>query len=299
MIFNFTPTTIPSNASAARFWSQVFCFPSISMVFWNTSRKFKSPNASTDAERKVHRRPKLLAARIRPQSTVIARRSTHQDCCTHQTKPVQRSDGILDRHGCKSKRAHNSCFVSPYKSSRPATALPGQLSYYSEAYQKCLPVPPVFKRQPWVIRVRAYKNGTISAPVRVAASTMRMLLLQCTVKLNLNMAARRVFLEDGTEALEPKDMPHDSDVYISSGEPFLDPCKRIKEHLLLMENVTWSMDGLVLPIDAKRGKTKPALSKRMKELSRKPESGMLVFRNGTGEDGCEIFEAQNGMQKKK
>lgn len=42
------------------------------------------------------------------------------------------------------------------------------------------------------------------------------------------MAAQRVFLADGTEALEPKNIPHDADVYISTGKPFLDPFKKIK-----------------------------------------------------------------------
>lgn len=42
------------------------------------------------------------------------------------------------------------------------------------------------------------------------------------------MAARRVFLADGTEALEPEDIPREADVYVSTGEPFLDPFKKIK-----------------------------------------------------------------------
>ena len=42
------------------------------------------------------------------------------------------------------------------------------------------------------------------------------------------MAARRVFLADGTEALKPEDIPHEADVYVSTGEPFLDPFKKIK-----------------------------------------------------------------------
>lgn len=42
------------------------------------------------------------------------------------------------------------------------------------------------------------------------------------------MAARRVFLADGTEALEPEDIPCEADVYVSTGEPFLDPFKKIK-----------------------------------------------------------------------
>ena len=42
------------------------------------------------------------------------------------------------------------------------------------------------------------------------------------------MAARRVFLADGTEALEPEDIPREAEVYVSTGEPFLDPFKKIK-----------------------------------------------------------------------
>lgn len=42
------------------------------------------------------------------------------------------------------------------------------------------------------------------------------------------MAARRVFLADGSEALRPEDIPHEADIYVSMGEPFLDPFKKIK-----------------------------------------------------------------------
>lgn len=44
--------------------------------------------------------------------------------------------------------------------------------------------------------------------------------------LILNMAAQWEFLADSTEALEPKDIPHDVDVYISTEETFLDPLKK-------------------------------------------------------------------------
>lgn len=42
------------------------------------------------------------------------------------------------------------------------------------------------------------------------------------------MAARRVFLADGKEALKPEDIPHEADIYVSTGEPFLNPLKKIK-----------------------------------------------------------------------
>ncbi|KAM6308969.1 LOW QUALITY PROTEIN: doublecortin domain-containing protein 1 [Aegotheles albertisi] len=59
------------------------------------------------------------------------------------------------------------------------------------------------------------------------------LLEECSEKLNLNMAAQ-VFLADSTEALEPKDIPHDADVYISTGETFLYPFKKIKVKRILV-----------------------------------------------------------------
>lgn len=37
-----------------------------------------------------------------------------------------------------------------------------------------------------------------------------------------------MFLADGTEALEPEDIPREADVYVSTGESFLDPFKKIK-----------------------------------------------------------------------
>lgn len=37
-----------------------------------------------------------------------------------------------------------------------------------------------------------------------------------------------MFLADGTEALEPEDIPCEADVYVSTGESFLDPFKKIK-----------------------------------------------------------------------
>ncbi|TKC39431.1 hypothetical protein EI555_008066, partial [Monodon monoceros] len=82
-----------------------------------------------------------------------------------------------------------------------------------------------YKLQPRVIRVTAYKNGSRTVFAKVTVPTIT---LECTEKLNLNMAARRVFLADGTEALEPEDIPCEADVYVSTGEPFLDPFKKIK-----------------------------------------------------------------------
>ncbi|KAH0620849.1 hypothetical protein JD844_021684 [Phrynosoma platyrhinos] len=66
------------------------------------------------------------------------------------------------------------------------------------------------------------RNRPVSVP------PVDLLLEECTEKLKLNMAARRVFLADGSEALDAIDIPHDADVYISTGEPFSNPFKKIK-----------------------------------------------------------------------
>ncbi|CAK7308775.1 Doublecortin domain-containing protein 1 [Vulpes lagopus] len=153
------------------------------------------------------------------------------------------------------------------------------------------------KLHPRVITVTAYKNGSRTVCAKVTVPTITLLLEECTEKLNLNMAARRVFLADGTEALKPEDIPHEADVYVSTGEPFLDPFKKIKDHLLLMKKVTWTMNGLMLPTDVKRQKTKPVLSVRMKKLSEKTSVRILFFKNGMGQDGHEITVGKETIKK--
>ncbi|KAK7815025.1 hypothetical protein U0070_024368 [Myodes glareolus] len=89
-----------------------------------------------------------------------------------------------------------------------------------------------YKLQPRVIRVTAYKNGSGTAFANIIAPTIALVLEACTHKLNLNMAARRVFLADGTEALKPEDIPHESNVYVSAEKPFVNPFKKIKEMMI-------------------------------------------------------------------
>ena len=54
------------------------------------------------------------------------------------------------------------------------------------------------------------------------------LLEQCTEKLELCGAARRVFLPGGNEVFMPQEIPRDAEVYISMGEPFKDPYRCTK-----------------------------------------------------------------------
>uniref|UniRef100_A0A8C3HCD3 Doublecortin domain-containing protein n=1 Tax=Chrysemys picta bellii TaxID=8478 RepID=A0A8C3HCD3_CHRPI len=219
-----------SNSRTAR--NIILCF---SPYF--SFRKFISPYAKTaikNTDRKQICRQPLFGPNIHLQSTVISRRSGLQDCSTHQTKSVQNSDRISDLGSYKSNSTNNFCLISLSKRNRPVSAPAGQLrctqfsSSRLQLAQKESEVPQVIKCQPRVIKVTAYKNGTRSIFAKIAVPSIKLLLEECTEKLNLNMAARRVFLADGTEALEPKDIPHDADIYISIGEPFLDPFKKIK-----------------------------------------------------------------------
>lgn len=69
------------------------------------------------------------------------------------------------------------------------------------------------------------------------------------------------------------------------------------DHLLLMKKVTWTMNGLMLPTDIKRQKTKPVLSVRMKKLSEKTSVRILFFKNGMGQDGHEITVGKETIKK--
>uniref|UniRef100_A0A8C4M3X3 DCDC1 second doublecortin-like domain-containing protein n=1 Tax=Equus asinus asinus TaxID=83772 RepID=A0A8C4M3X3_EQUAS len=238
--------------------------------------------------------------RVHPAA--VSEGSGCQDCSTHQTASGHSHDEVTDPHSCKSNSRDNSCFMSASKRNRPASAPAGQLrvaefSLKFQPAQNCHRLCQRHKPPPRVIRVTAYRNGSRAVCAKVTAPTITLLLEMCTEKLHLNMAARRVFLADGSEALRPEDIPHEADVYVSTGEPFLDPFKKIKDHLLLMKKVTWTMNGVMLPTDVKRQKTKPVLSIRMKKLTEKTSVRILFFKNGMGQDGHEITVEKETMRK--
>ncbi|XP_072841944.2 doublecortin domain-containing protein 1 isoform X1 [Pogona vitticeps] len=238
------------------------------------------------------------------QSSVVSRRSGLQDGSAHQTESVQRSDRISELVSYKSNTTNNFGLISPSKRNRPVSALPGQLRFQMfsspklHLAQKASEVPHIFRRQPQILRVTAYKNGIVNVFAKIAVPpSIKLLLEESTEKLKLNTAARRVFLADGTEALDARDIPHDADVYISTGEPFSNPFKKIKDHLLLMKNATWTLNGLAFPRGINRRKAKPVLSKRMKRLIKKASIRVLVFKNGTGQDGYEISVSPDQAEK--
>nr|XP_033784449.1 doublecortin domain-containing protein 1 isoform X2 [Geotrypetes seraphini] len=251
-------------------------------------KRLRSPYAKitiTNADGKHRLKPPCTGLHSHLQSAIVVRRSGFQDCSAHQTESVPSVDGTADPASTSSTRS-----VSNKK--RAVSAPAGQLRFSCKSH-----VAPVCKRQSWTIRVMAYKNGARGVFAKVAASTMKVLLEDCTEKLKLHRAAKRVFLADGTEALEPKDIPHDADIYVSTGEPFLDPFKNIKAHLLLMKKATWSINGLVLPTDIKRRKAKSILSHHIKKLTEKSTVRILVFKNGTGQEACEMVAEKDQMEK--
>ncbi|XP_053139020.1 doublecortin domain-containing protein 1 isoform X3 [Hemicordylus capensis] len=211
------------------------------------------------------------------------------------------SDYVVLSEGSEERNGDSILSLSSCQSSVKTTVLKRCLQFpSSKCYlaQKAPEVPHIFKRQPQILRVTAYKNGTISEFAKVTVPpSIKQLLEECTEKLKLNMAARRVFLADGTEALDAIDIPHDADVYISTGEPFSNPFKKIKDHLLLMKNATWTLNGLVLPRGVKRRKTKPVSFRCMKNLVEKPTVRLLVFKNCTGQDGSEITAPPDQIEK--
>uniref|UniRef100_A0A4W2FQ16 Doublecortin domain containing 1 n=1 Tax=Bos indicus x Bos taurus TaxID=30522 RepID=A0A4W2FQ16_BOBOX len=170
-------------------------------------------------------------------SAAVSEGSGLQDCSTHQTASDHSHDEISDPDSYKSNSKNNSCFISASKRNRPVNAPVGQLrvAEFSSKFkwdQNWHRLSQRHKLQPRLIRVTAYKNGSRTVFAKVTVPTITLLLEECTEKLNLNTAARRVFLADGTEALEPEDIPREADVYVSTGESFLDPFKKIKVPLL-------------------------------------------------------------------
>ncbi|XP_042315501.1 doublecortin domain-containing protein 1 [Sceloporus undulatus] len=279
-------------------------FPDQNVCSPKTSWKCMSPYTKTAKKTEEKQSELLFGCRSPLQSSVVSRRSGLQDGTTHQIKSVQKSDRVSELVSYKSNSTNNFCLISPSKRNRPVSVPPGQLrcqplsSSKFHLAQKAFEVPHSFKWQPQRLRVTAYKNGTVNIFVKVTVPpSIKLLLEECTEKLKLNMAARRVFLADGTEALDAIDIPHDADVYISTGEPFSNPFKKIKDHLLLMKKATWTLNGLAFPRGVSRSQAKPVLSKRMKNLTEKPSIRLLVFKNCMGQDGYEISAPPNEKEK--
>ncbi|EGD81380.1 hypothetical protein PTSG_02099 [Salpingoeca rosetta] len=86
--------------------------------------------------------------------------------------------------------------------------------------------PRVYQKRAHTCRFIAYRNGDPQVAHRVVGASMAELLDACTRKLGLPFAARRLFDEHGREMVTTEEcsmLPGDAIVYVSCGEPFVDP----------------------------------------------------------------------------
>jgi len=112
---------------------------------------------------------------------------------------------------------------------------------------------------------RAFINGTFNNFVKIVEPNIKQLLERATIKLKLNMAARRVFLEDGSEAFRNEDISKDAAVFISMGESYKDPFKKENQKKKLLN------------------------CKRLNRLLGKETYKILVFVNGEGRESHEVL----------
>ncbi|KAK6319938.1 hypothetical protein J4Q44_G00090450 [Coregonus suidteri] len=149
---------------------------------------------------------------------------------------------------------------------------------------------PIFLRQPQTIRVISYKNGTRQTSAKVTASDITTLLEECTSKLKLNSAARRIFLSDGIEVFLAEDLAIDSEVFVSMGEAFLEPQREIR---------------VVLDAGGGGASYGPGAGSHQGQPLSPDEEPMPghahpegpVFRNGTGSKGCEVSSATDHLEQ--
>ncbi|KAI0226643.1 Doublecortin domain-containing protein 1 [Lamellibrachia satsuma] len=146
----------------------------------------------------------------------------------------------------------------------------------------------MYRYQPYVIVVTAFRNGCRDVFARITAPNIKILLELCTEKLELIGAARRIFLPGGNEVFMPQEIPRDAEVYISMGEAFKDPYHYVKKQTKMSRSTSWTMNGLVLAPDTKSRPTRSKLSKRFRQLNEQTRRRVLVYRNGFGSEGFEI-----------
>ncbi|XP_074660217.1 doublecortin domain-containing protein 1-like isoform X2 [Tubulanus polymorphus] len=147
----------------------------------------------------------------------------------------------------------------------------------------------LYKRQPHVLKVTAYKNGTRDVFCKAAAPNIKLLLEMVTDKLGLPQAARRIYLESGQLVTCDSDIPKDADVYISMGEKFKNPLANAVQNAQMKSGVTWTMNGLVLPDEGKKKTTKPHLTKRFNSSIEKKTVRIMVYKNGKATNGLEVI----------
>lgn len=143
-----------------------------------------------------------------------------------------------------------------------------------------------YKVKPQVIRAVCFRNGSREKSVKITAPTMKIFLEYCTIKLDFEFAARRIFLEDGTEVKTAEEIPKDGELYISGGEPFKNPFKPVQGIVKKHMQAAWTLEGVVLPSNKK--KTRTTLSKRMRNMLSTGMRRVMVFINGDAAESHEV-----------
>ncbi|XP_070577486.1 doublecortin domain-containing protein 1-like [Ptychodera flava] len=144
-----------------------------------------------------------------------------------------------------------------------------------------------FYRPPQIIKCFAYKNGQRDVFAEVSAPNIKLLLEQCTVRLGLTTAARRIFLSDGVEVLLGSDIERGAEVYISCGENFKDPLGSEKSSAAMKKTASWTVNGVVFE-ETKKKKMKPVLSKRLRKMLAQKNRRVRVFKNVCGQEMAEV-----------
>lgn len=191
---------------------------------------------------------------------------------------------LWDPASPKEGRKFRPISVPVYK--RPYTCSSRPISAKSVSYTKKTRA--LYRQKAQTVVVTAFKNGSRDNFVRVAAPNLKLLMEACTEKLGLTSAARRAFLENGREVLDERDLRRDDTVFISSGEPFKDPEKGLKQTLDTSQKSQWTLNGLVCPEEEKKKLPKTKLSKRFQSLLEQSRRRVLVFQNGSGNHSAEI-----------
>ncbi|XP_059150633.1 doublecortin domain-containing protein 1-like [Physella acuta] len=152
-----------------------------------------------------------------------------------------------------------------------------------------------FKKQPYIIKVTAYVNGSREKCVNMAAPTIKILCEMATEKLGLPFAARRVFLEEGVEVFSGQDIPQYQDVYISMGENFKDPYHTAQRNVIIRNKSVWSLGGVILPEQRHTKGRRTLMSKRMRTLCENKKVRIIIYKNGSSTDPAEVVADLKNM----
>ena len=157
--------------------------------------------------------PDLLLDQPHPTSTPENRRNLSFTPPTRQTRP-------------HSTPAHSPARSKPRKNvgrpSRPTsfTSTTSAAGNATATTKKRGAGKSLYQRDKRVLCVVAFPNGSRESHARITAPDISQLMDECTRKLGLQSAARRLFLSDGTEVVDPVQLPKNCHVYVSKGEPF-------------------------------------------------------------------------------